>query len=111
MTQRRPFIDVALPMGPEVFSFDSAWRDEAACRTRNDVDPKWWFPDSGRGRYPSLALKVCATCPVRKECLEYAIAAPERHGIWGGMMEQERRKEIRRREREAAQPSGWRRPI
>ena len=102
MTAKKPFADIILPSGPEAFSFDSAWREDAACKTRSDVDPAWWYPDSGRGRAPRFALQVCATCPVRKDCLEYALAAPENYGIWGGMMEQERRQEKRRREREAA---------
>ena len=38
------------------------------------------------------AKKVCLTCEVRSECLEYALAHDERFGIWGGLSERERRK-------------------
>ena len=37
------------------------------------------------------AKAICATCSVRKECLEYAIAIREPHGIWGGLNEVERK--------------------
>ena len=32
-----------------------------------------------------LAKKICNSCTHKVECLEWAIAAPERHGIWGGL--------------------------
>lgn len=37
------------------------------------------------------AKKVCATCPVRVECLEQALDVGERYGIWGGLTDIERR--------------------
>ena len=37
------------------------------------------------------AKAICATCPVREACLEYALRIREPHGIWGGMSEAERR--------------------
>jgi len=39
----------------------------------------------------SRAKAICATCPVREPCLEYAIRIREPHGIWGGLSESERR--------------------
>jgi WhiB family redox-sensing transcriptional regulator len=38
------------------------------------------------------AKKVCTTCDVRSECLEYALSNDERFGIWGGLSERERRR-------------------
>ena len=38
------------------------------------------------------AKRVCLTCDVRNECLEYALQNDERFGIWGGLSERERRK-------------------
>ena len=38
------------------------------------------------------AKKVCLTCDVRDDCLEYALMNDERFGIWGGLSERERRK-------------------
>jgi WhiB family redox-sensing transcriptional regulator len=37
------------------------------------------------------AKAICATCPVRIECLDYAIEIREPHGIWGGLNELERK--------------------
>ena len=40
-------------------------------------------------------------CPVRPECLEYALEVRETHGIWGGLNEMERRALLRARNQEA----------
>ena len=47
------------------------------------------------------AKAVCASCPVRLECLNYAVARPEKYGTWGGLNEDERSAERRRRMRRA----------
>lgn len=75
----------------------TTWRDSALC---SQVDPDLFFPEKdGRA---SLAKKVCLACDVRTECLEYALANDERHGIWGGLSEKGRRKISARRYEEAA---------
>lgn len=38
----------------------------------------------------AFAKSVCYLCPVRQECLEYAILSEERWGVWGGMTAPER---------------------
>lgn len=63
-----------------------SWRDAAACR---GVDPDLFFPE--RGEPTNAAKEVCAGCPVSDECLEFALSTVERHGIWGGMSERQRR--------------------
>lgn len=74
-----------------------AWWPRAACLGRRDeID---FFP--GRGHSTYAAKRVCAGCPVRVECLEYALETGIHHGIWGGLSERERRR-IRRRRRAAA---------
>lgn len=30
------------------------------------------------------AKNLCALCPVRFECLQYALSVPETYGVWGG---------------------------
>jgi len=45
------------------------------------------------------AKAVCTLCPVRVQCLAYARGNSIRHGIWGGLDEEERARERRRRER------------
>jgi WhiB family redox-sensing transcriptional regulator len=42
------------------------------------------------------AKAICATCSVRKPCLEYAVRIREPHGIWGGLNEIERRQLLAR---------------
>lgn len=67
------------------------WAARAECRGE---DPALFFPASDDD--PSTALAVCARCPVRQECLEYALEARERFGIWGGTTERQRRRMVRR---------------
>ena len=66
-----------------------AWFAAAACATA-PID--WFFPD--RGQDSSRAKDICAACPVRELCLEHFLH--ERHGIWGGLSERERRR-VRKR--------------
>ena len=73
------------------------FRHRAACRS---VDPEVFFPTAVQGAefetQVSIAKAVCGGCPVRSECLSWALAAlPE--GIAGGMTEHERRQEKTRR--------------
>lgn len=63
------------------------WRDAAACR---DADTAIFFRE--RGENATAAKAVCAGCPVREACLEYALVAFERFGVWGGLSEVERRR-------------------
>lgn len=70
---------------------DDPWQAEALCA---QTDPDEFFPERGSSARP--AKSVCAQCPVRQECLEYALEHDERFGIWGGMSESERRR-IRQR--------------
>ena len=67
------------------------WVVFSACR---DKDSDLFFPES-RGA-EKQALSICATCPVQIECLEYALEADIRFGIWGGMNEKQRRRLARR---------------
>ena len=51
-------------------------------------------PDRG-GTIPRRAPRpICAACPVREACLEHALAVREKHGVWGGLTERERRRVI-----------------
>ena len=43
------------------------------------------------------AKAICAQCPVKRDCLDYAVAIREPHGIWGGLNELERRVHAERR--------------
>jgi WhiB family redox-sensing transcriptional regulator len=66
---------------------DLGWQDRALCA---QTDPEAFFPEKGGSTRE--AKRVCRRCPVRAECLEYALEHDERFGIWGGMSERERRR-------------------
>ena len=85
------------------------WQDHAAC-ARPDIDWQLFFPEDRIGGFgPGSGLtvidqermrqakKVCQRCPVREECLNYALELGIEYGIWGGMSTAQRRKEKRRR--------------
>ena len=60
------------------------WRAEGACRT---ADPDLFFPvavGAVANRQIAKAQRICAGCPVRQQCLDFALRAPEPAGVWGG---------------------------
>jgi WhiB family redox-sensing transcriptional regulator len=65
------------------------WQDEALCA---EIDPEIFFPEKGGSSWQ--AKRVCRSCPVRAECLDYALTHEDagRYGIWGGYSEHERRR-------------------
>lgn len=67
------------------------WQERALCA---QTDPESFFPEKGGSTRE--AKKVCHSCEVRSECLDYALSNDERFGIWGGLSERERRKLKRR---------------
>ena len=78
------------------------WRDFAACA---DTDPEAFFPEEGANRFTTASVRrICRGCPVRGECLEFALANPEdtRYGIWAGMPRKELQAERRRRRQAVA---------
>jgi WhiB family redox-sensing transcriptional regulator len=84
-------------------TWDYGWQWRAACRGE---DANVFFPpshferaDEKRGR-ERRAKGICAACPVRIECLEYAMRIHESHGVWGGLNELERRALLRERNRQ-----------
>lgn len=79
---------------------DEAWHVKASCR---GPQAEVFFPpthverrDERRDR-EAAAKAICRTCPVRRPCLDYAIAIREPHGIWGGLNELERKQLLDRR--------------
>ncbi|HCU92899.1 MAG TPA: WhiB family transcriptional regulator [Actinobacteria bacterium] len=87
---------VAMPPRP-----NWGWQDAAACRGREVV--LFFGPDGERQPEREIrerkAKAVCGACPVRSECLTYAVSRPEKYGTWGGLNEDERASERRRRMR------------
>ncbi|MEV7402979.1 WhiB family transcriptional regulator [Streptomyces sp. NPDC091267] len=77
------------------------WREHAECRNE---DPDLFFPIGSTG--PALvqtedAKAVCRGCPVREECLQWALENGQDTGVWGGLGEAERRALKRRTRRQA----------
>ena len=76
---------------------DFRWMLRAVCR---GASPSEFFPSDGVG--VDVARRVCEHCPVKSECLEYALEYRIEHGVWGGAAERERRRILRRRRSLAA---------
>jgi WhiB family redox-sensing transcriptional regulator len=78
-----------------------AWQDDAACHGEDLI--LFFSPDGERqperDRRERKAKAICAQCPVRNECLDYALSRPEKYGTGGGLNEDERASERRRRQR------------
>jgi WhiB family redox-sensing transcriptional regulator len=66
---------------------DQGWQDRALCA---QTAPEAFFP--AKGGSTREAKRVCRSCEVKGECLDYALENDERFGIWGGMSERERRR-------------------
>jgi WhiB family redox-sensing transcriptional regulator len=66
------------------------WFNQGECL---GVDPELFFPE--RGASSREAKACCTACPVRQQCLDYALDNSEKFGIWGGLSERQRR-QIRR---------------
>jgi WhiB family redox-sensing transcriptional regulator len=66
---------------------EPTWQERALCA---QTDPEAFFPEKGGSTRE--AKRICTTCEVRAECLEYALEHDERFGIWGGLSERERRR-------------------
>jgi WhiB family transcriptional regulator, redox-sensing transcriptional regulator len=74
------------------------WAAQGACR---HSDPELFFPVSSAGPAAgqvARAKMVCADCPVKPQCLEFALQSGQDFGVWGGTTESERRA-MRRRHR------------
>ena len=84
-------------------TWDYGWQWRAACRGETAslfFAPNHFETKLEKDTREHQAKAICSACPVRVECLEYAIRTHETHGIWGGLNELERRLLIRHRERE-----------
>lgn len=85
---------------------EHSWRYESKCM---DVDTDIFYPPRDRRLYKPIADKAKAICfgtgdhdpecPVRNQCLWYAISMDDTHGIWGGLSHRERSHLKRRYER------------
>ena len=87
MTERKNEITVALGVAQGMAqgltkgdAVELSWQERALCA---QTDPEAFFPEKGGSTRE--AKRVCLSCDVRGECLEYALGHDERFGIWGGL--------------------------
>lgn len=59
------------------------WQSEATCaKPSNKYALDWFFSKDFKEKY--AAKNMCFTCPVRSECLQWALEHRQIWGIWGG---------------------------
>jgi WhiB family redox-sensing transcriptional regulator len=71
----------------DLLLLDQDWRSHASC---SRFDPDLFFSPGAIEH--KVAKRICRDCPVRADCLAYAMETPVDHGIWGGYTERERRR-------------------
>lgn len=73
-----------------------AWQHNAACVNEPTGS---FFPTTAaeEAATQGRVAELCGPCPVRAQCLDYSLAMPEKYGYWGGLGEEERAEERRRR--------------
>lgn len=87
----------------DVHGSDREWMGEAVCAS---ADPEAWFPPKGSSTRE--AKRICrggrgiSPCPVRSECLSYALRHDERFGVWGGLSDRERSALVKKSKNRAA---------
>jgi WhiB family redox-sensing transcriptional regulator len=89
--------------------FAPEWRSAGACLS---ADPDLFFPVATGPvavKQMTMARRICAGCPVRQQCLDFAMRTGETHGVWGGTTPEERirarRARTQRRRRARMSPS------
>jgi WhiB family redox-sensing transcriptional regulator len=80
------------------------WQDRAACRGEDSsyfFAPGYFELRSEKLAREAVAKAICARCPVREQCLSFALQVRDPHGVWGGLNEMERRTLLREQARRA----------
>ena len=82
-----------------------SWRDDAACI---GAPVELFFPRPGRNNGAVVKRLYCDSCPVRQECLDFAMEvenATWRAGVWGGMTPTERSRYAKERKEASCEPT------
>jgi WhiB family transcriptional regulator, redox-sensing transcriptional regulator len=89
-----------------MIEYATEWRAAGACLA---ADPDLFFPvaiGSAASKDITRALSICESCPVKRQCLEFAMRTGESSGIWGGTTPEERIRVLRGRNRRPARRPG-----
>jgi WhiB family redox-sensing transcriptional regulator len=89
-----------LRLAPVADPRDAVWQDFAACA---QAGGDFWYPEQGEGTcaLTAVAKRICAACPVRPECLDFALGHMRHtldagmYGIWAGTTVNERKQMLR----------------
>jgi WhiB family redox-sensing transcriptional regulator len=79
---------------------DEDWQANARCRGADATlffSPLVTETKQEKDAREAKAKAICAECPVRSQCLDFALNTREAYGIWGGLNETERRRLVARR--------------
>lgn len=77
---------------PATLAIPGRWAGRGLC---GQADPDAWFPEKGQQSLAAIAKRICGNCPVRTQCLDYALSGADTWagiatGIWGGTTPRER---------------------
>lgn len=81
-----------------------SWFDLASCKGKTEL----MFPKQHKDiTYIAQARAICKSCPVKKQCLEYALEFPpaDMHGVWAGLTSRQLAAEQRRRKIKPIRPT------
>jgi len=71
------------------------WHKGALCA---QVDPEMFYPEVGSAYSSITAKKICGSCDVRQQCLEFALERREQYGVWGGTSLNDRLRLLRKQD-------------
>ncbi len=92
---------------PPTVAAHADWRQEARCQHEPETFCITAPEDGDEPPYPTKEQTLCCgLCPVRNECLEYALKQNEPAGVWGGMTRYQRTLLARVRSRQSCPGCG-----
>ena len=87
-----PFLLRLVNKAMKVSVVDVEWFSSASCLIDHQHERERWYPDRSTPKTTiEETRRICRRCPVRGECLGWALGVGDWHGIWGGFTADERR--------------------
>jgi WhiB family redox-sensing transcriptional regulator len=69
------------------------WQERALCaKKENEEKLEWFFSEEPEEKY--AAKNLCFSCPVRRDCISFALENKQIWGVWGGKDENEIRRTL-----------------